>query len=88
MAINCTYRIFKGKLETEQYVSAVNSRNHRSILAKLRRGSLPLLIETGRYAKVSLPNRICQLCNSNQIEDGMLFFYWTVKFIEIYDALY
>ena len=68
------YRIFKGKLETEHYVSAVMSRSHRSILAKFRSGSFPLLIETGRYAKVPLQNRICQLCNSNQIEDEMHFY--------------
>ena len=68
-----TYRIFKGKLETEHYVSAAMSRSHRSILAKFRSGSLSLLIETVRHAKVPLQNRICQLCNSNQIEDEMHF---------------
>ena len=68
-----TYRIVKGKLEAEHYVSAAMSRSHRSILTKFRSGSLPLLIETGRYAKVPLQNRICQLRNSNQIEDEMHF---------------
>ena len=67
------YRLFKSNLETEHYVSAIMPRAHLSILAKFRSGSLPLLIETGRYSKVPLQNRICKLCNSNQIEDELHF---------------
>ena len=34
------YRVFKGKLETEHYVSTVIPRSHRSILAKFQSVSL------------------------------------------------
>ena len=68
-----TYRLFKSNLETEHYVSAIMPRALRSILAKFRSGSLPLLIETGRYSKVPLQNRICKLCNSDQNEDELHF---------------
>ena len=50
-------------------------RNHCRILAKFRSGSLPLSIETGRFArpKVPLNERICNLCSSNTVEDEVHF---------------
>ena len=49
---------------------------HRRILAMFRSGSLPLNIETGRYAKPKVPlfDRTCKLCSNNCIEDEMHFF--------------
>ena len=67
-----TYRMHKNRLNTEEYVKLV-SRYNRSTLAKLRCGSLPLNIETGRYNKVPLELRTCILCDANKIEDEIHF---------------
>ena len=50
-------------------------RSYRQCLAKLRCGSLPLAVETGRYAKpaIQLNERICKLCNSQSIENEIHF---------------
>lgn len=70
-----TYRLYKADLFTDTYVKLKMERNHRRILAKFRSGSLPLQIETGRYAKPKVPldDRKCKLCTENAIEDEMHF---------------
>jgi hypothetical protein len=51
------------------------NRSNRRVLANFRSGSLPLAIETGRYAKPKVPlnERICTYCNKNCVEDEMHF---------------
>lgn len=70
-----TYRIYKSDLKVEHYVNINMDRSHRRILAKFRSGSLPLNIETGRYAKPKVPlmERTCKLCSENVVEDEMHF---------------
>ena len=59
-----TYRQFKYTLAVEPYVRDILYRSDRSILAKLRCGSLPLEIETGRFTNPVTPliNRTCKCC--------------------------
>ena len=68
-----TYRLYKSELLP--YVKINMDMTHRRILAKFRSGSLPLNIETGRYAKPKVPllDRTCKLCSNNCIEDEMHF---------------
>ena len=42
-------------------------------MCQYRFGILPLAIETGRYKNIQLENRICILCNRNEIEDECHF---------------
>ena len=44
-------------------------------MASLRAGCLPLGVETGRYRipKVPLERRVCQVCNSDLVEDEFHF---------------
>ena len=44
-----TYRLFKCEYVPEPYINVVTCRAYRAFLAKLRGGSAPLEIETGRY---------------------------------------
>ena len=67
-----TFRLYKDRLSTENYVTANISRGERSVFAKLRSGTLPLEIETGRFKKVPLAERRCTLCKSG-IEDEIHF---------------
>ena len=49
------------------------SRAQRSILAQLRLGILPLHIETGRYIRIKVEDRICSLCDKNKVENELHF---------------
>ena len=42
-------------------------------MAKLRCGVLPIKIETGRFVNLALEDRICEVCNLNEIEDELHF---------------
>ena len=56
------YRLHKDRNTTELYVSSSMNRYERSILSRLRTGSLPLEVETGMYNNVPLENRLCKQC--------------------------
>ena len=66
-----TYRVLKDNVAAENYLSL--PRYQRSLIAKLRSGTLPLAIETGRYTNVPIENRTCTLCSNNLIEDEIHF---------------
>ena len=40
----------------------------RSVFAQYRCGILPLQIEIGRFRNIELPDRLCQICNT-EVED-------------------
>ena len=67
------YNLFKPSLETEPYVLSNLTKSQRSMYAQFRSGILPIAIETGRFSNVSLNNRLCVMCNSQQIEDEFHF---------------
>ena len=67
------YKLFKRNIETEKYLTANLSRYERSLIGKLRTGTLPLAIYTGRFRKILLEDRLCILCNSNLIGDEKHF---------------
>ena len=50
-----TYRLYKSNLLPEPHVKTNMDRTHRRSLANFRSGSLPLNIETIRYAKPKVP---------------------------------
>ena len=70
-----TYKIFKTRYETEPYITANISRSERSFIAQLRSGILPLRIETGRFSRIELEHRTCQLCDLNVIESEEHFLF-------------
>ena len=70
-----TYVTFKCSYFTDNYVSLNLSRSQRSVLAQLRCGILPLAIETGRYSGVAEGNRVCKICNSDQVENEVHFLF-------------
>lgn len=58
-----TYKLFKSEYLSEHYLLSDLLINHRSALAKFRCGVAPIRIETGRYERLALENRLCSLCN-------------------------
>ena len=67
------YTKFKQDIHTEKYVISNISRSQRSFLAQVRMGILPLNVETGRYLRKPLNERLCLLCKEREIEDEYHF---------------
>jgi hypothetical protein len=68
-----TYRQFKVNLEKEEYLDINIPRYQRMSYTKLRCGVLPLAIETGRYTRTPLEQRLCTLCNLHKVENEVHF---------------
>jgi hypothetical protein len=68
-----TYILFKENFQVENYVKYSKNRLHRSLIAQLRSGTLPLNIEIGRFRHIELENRTCTLCDLNVIENEFHF---------------
>ena len=62
-----TYKEFKNKFQTEAYLKKPMSYNVRKTFSNFRCGNAPLHIETGRYKNISLENRKCEICRSDNI---------------------
>ena len=69
------YRNIKNTLELENYCKVNLTRGQRSVLAKLRLGILPINIELERYNGTPREERICQICDSGEIEDEKHFLF-------------
>ena len=71
------YRIYKQGFNTRNYINTLRNSQERLSLAKICTSSHDLLIEKGRHYKPKIPReeRICNLCNSNEIEDEIHFLF-------------
>ena len=56
-----SYKLFKSQYESESYITENLPVQHRSALAKFRCGVAPIRIETGRYERLALNERLCLL---------------------------
>ena len=63
-----TYRTFKQDMCTASHLNCNLPKYERSLISQLRLGVLPLRIETGRFTNLAVENRICQLCDTNEVE--------------------
>ena len=68
-----TYSLFKSTFEPELYLKLPLTVKERRVMAKLRCGVAPLHIETGRYCRTPVEQRLCQFCYSNSVEDESHF---------------
>ena len=68
-----TYREIKSDYCAENYVLFNLPKKKRSLCAQIRGGILPLHIETGRYVGLDEADRICQMCELNEIENEYHF---------------
>ena len=62
-------------LGIENYITYNLSSSERSAMAQFRFGILPLNIETGRFRNQALEERLCTLCEFNEIEDESHFLF-------------
>ena len=77
-----SYIMWKEIFKVETYVTLNLPRSHRSILAQLRSGTLPIEIETGRFGGVKLEDRKCKICKEDEIESE-IHFILTCKHYEV-----
>ena len=74
-------------------------RSHRSLIAQLRSGILPLRIESGRFQNIRDPNtgktrklkpqeHICTLCDLNLVEDEIHFVCICSKYCTLREKLF
>ena len=63
--------MFKIEFGTEKYVELFMPKKYRSALCKFRCGVAPIRIETRRYERLNVTDRICNFCDNhdNEIED-------------------
>ena len=80
------YIKYKNHLETETYVTCNLNRKERSYVAQTRLGILPIQIETGRFSKLPLNERICEFCTSAEIEDEAHFLFRCENYTRQRDA--
>lgn len=66
----CTYELFKHEYKTEAYLTNTIPRGHRTALAKFRFGVVPLRLETDRYERIPVEQRLCFICD-NVVEDEL-----------------
>ena len=82
-----TYVIFKQRYMTEEYVKINLKRNERSVLAQFRLGILPIRIETGRFIGERIEDRLCRMCDQNQIENETHFLFHCSLYNELRRAI-
>jgi hypothetical protein len=83
-----SYKLFKTSFGTEKYLKINLDRSERSFTAQLRLGILPIKIETGRFTRTPVNERLCQLCNSNIVEDENHFLHHCTKYTLEREVLY
>ena len=64
------------------------SRERRSVIAKLRMGTLPLMLEKGRYINKPRHERLCINCVDNVVETEAHFIFHCSKYNTLRESIY
>ncbi len=67
------YKLFKGQISLEWYLSKITVKKFRVALSRFRCSSHDLFVETGRYSNINRQERLCQVCDLNDVEDEYHF---------------
>ncbi len=72
-----TYRIHKHDMNVASHLDCNMPKYQRSLISQLRLGVLPLRIETGRFNRLDIADRVCQVCPdpSNCLENESHFLF-------------
>ena len=82
------YYTVKQHYSPSAYLDLSRRNPSRKALVKLRISSHKLRIETGRYDKIPREERLCNLCNSNKIEDETHFLLDCPRYSSIRDMFF
>ena len=83
-----TYKEFKLTFGTENYIKMNLARSERSYISQIRLGILPIRIETGRFTRLEEEQRICEMCNTGEIENENHFLHHCSKYVREREELY
>ena len=67
------YKLYKIHNKFEFYITHINTKYHRSLLAKFRCGCINFEINRGRRVNIMRENRFCTFCNLQKVEDEYHF---------------
>ena len=65
---------------TSPYVNKVHDRKLRGLMAKLRTGTFPIMVELGRYKGLKPEERLCRHCGV--VEDEIHFLWFCERYVE------
>ena len=82
------YNLFKPDLSQEEYLSLNIPKYQRSLFAQFRGGVLHLQVEIGRFRKIPLEERLCNLCDMGQVEDEFHFLCICTNYNDLREVLY
>ena len=82
-----TYKELKNVYAPEPYALCIMGKKQRSALAKLRCGTAPIRIETGRYEGIPVEERFCSFCTS-EVEDELHVLTKCPVYADLRDELY
>ena len=68
-----TFALFKSNFEKELYLETVDDIYKRKCLTRFKISAHRLEVESGRYKKQPVSDRICKFCKLDQIEDEIHF---------------
>ena len=80
-----TFRKIKKYFEYEKYLNKISNFKYRQAITKLRISAHKLTVETGRYNNVPYNDRLCRLCELNEVGDEHHFLMscTNMKFIDL-----
>ena len=86
-----TFYNFKSLFQKEIYLDIIKDRNHQQALTKLRISAHKLEIESGRYTKKQVSDRLCKKCFQNEVEDEVHFIcdcsFYNRERLELFDYI-
>ena len=82
-----TYKHFKSEFGTETFLKRCLTRTQRSFISRMRCGTFPL-IEKGRSRNIPIKQRTCKMCDSNSVEDEILFLVLCPKYADRKNKLF
>ena len=74
------FRQIKSYYAIEKYVFDNINFSLRSCIAQLRFDILPFTVETSRFTGIKLDDRVCPICDTNNVEDELHFLFTCPKF--------
>lgn len=77
------YKQLKCEYKPECYVKSNISKSSRSFVAQLRTGTLPLMVEIGRFQQKDVKERTCPYCKGNTVEDEVHFIFYCPLYADL-----
>ena len=68
------YSTFKSDHKLEKYLEAIKDPYKRKCFSRFRISNHNLHIEVGRYQNIPRKERLCEICNSGEIESETIFY--------------